>query len=147
MHDCEVHSCQRNDPAEVSRSLHANNATESQFLVSFLCCRIDSSVDPCDNFYDFACGAFIEQSYPADESVALDTFTLLNDNIQSQVFSLLNDDNSHENSTATFKLAKKYLQTCLERNGESLNCFEVEKHSVHVRSELCLHRTQIARVT
>lgn len=141
MHDFELHSCQRIDSAEVSRSLHANIATESQFLVSSRCCRIDNSVDPCDNFYDFACGAFIEQSYPADESVALDTFTLLKDNIQSQVFSLLNDDNTNENSTATFKLAKKYLQTCLERNGESLNFFEVEKYSVHVHRELCLYRT------
>lgn len=71
----------------------------------------------------------------------MDTFTLLNDNIQSQVFSLLNDDNSNENSTATFKLAKEFLQTCLERNGKSLNCFGVEKHSVHVHRESCVSRS------
>lgn len=78
--------------------------------------RIDNDVEPCDNFYDFACGNFIQENNPADESVAVDTFTLLQDNIVSQIYSALQDDNSNNNLNATFRLAKKFLETCLDRS-------------------------------
>lgn len=82
--------------------------------------RIDTNVDPCDNFYDFACGSFIEENHTPDESVAVDFFTTLKDTIDSQVLSLLtssNDDNIEE--TTSLKLSREWFKTCLARDRES----------------------------
>lgn len=43
--------------------------------------RIDYEVNPCDDFYNFGCGTFITETYTPDESVAVDTFSLLRDKI------------------------------------------------------------------
>lgn len=80
--------------------------------------RIDTKVDPCDNFYDFSCGTFIEENYTPDESVAVDSFTKLRDTIDSQVYALLSDADDEVNATSPYKLSKELFKTCLERARE-----------------------------
>lgn len=79
--------------------------------------RIDTDVDPCNNFYDFACGSFIKDNYTPDESVAVDTFTKMKENVDSQVYALLNDANDDANPM--LKLSKDLFKTCLEQNREA----------------------------
>jgi predicted metalloendopeptidase len=74
--------------------------------------RIDASVDPCDDFYDFACGSFTQDVYPPDERVAVDTLTKLRDTIDAQVYALLvkaNDDGAKD----SLKLSKELFNSCL----------------------------------
>lgn len=80
--------------------------------------RIDKDVDPCDNFYDFACGTFVQGNYPPDESVAVDSFTKLRDNIDAQVYSMLSDAKDDGTNATMFKLSRDLFETCLERNRE-----------------------------
>ncbi|CRK98673.1 CLUMA_CG012403, isoform A [Clunio marinus] len=60
------------------------------------------NLDPCYDFYDFACGSFVMKNYTPDESVAVDTFIETEENIDMKIYALLNDEN------------RKFLQLCSE---------------------------------
>lgn len=119
-----MHSCKCNDAGKVrlnhETSQTNDDATLQGFLhVSSLCCRIDSSVDPCDDFYDFACGSFIQENYTPDESVAVDTFTKLRETIDTQVYMLMLNGAKNDETNANYKLSQELFKTCLDKNRES----------------------------
>lgn len=50
---------------------------------------IDQSIDPCNDFYDFACGKFISDTTLTDEKVSIDSFSIASDKMQSQLLRLI----------------------------------------------------------
>jgi neprilysin len=84
--------------------------------------RYNANIDPCDNFYDYACGSFADKTFPADEAVAVDAFTKLREVIDSQVFSFLSDAKD-DDAAPSYKLSKELFNFCLERNRES--CYDM----------------------
>lgn len=50
---------------------------------------IDASVDPCDDFYDFACGKFRSETTLTAERVSIDTFSIARDEMQLQLLNLI----------------------------------------------------------
>lgn len=50
---------------------------------------IDATIDPCDDFYDFACGKFLSGTTLTDEKVSVDTFSIARDKMQSQLLRLI----------------------------------------------------------
>lgn len=50
---------------------------------------IDTSIQPCDDFYDFACGKFLSDTTLTDEKVSIDTFSTARDKMQSQLLQLI----------------------------------------------------------
>jgi predicted metalloendopeptidase len=98
---------QTNDDATLQTSFH----------VFYPLHRIDNALNPCDDFYDFACGNFIRENYTPDESAAVDTFTKLKESIDTKVFMMMRNDVSEANTN--LKLSQELFKTCLERNRES----------------------------
>ena len=50
-----------------------------------LLANLDENVDPCDNFYEFACGGFIENKVIPDDKSKYSSFSVLNDKLNEQV--------------------------------------------------------------
>lgn len=75
---------------------------------------LDTSVDPCHDFYDFACGKFINNTYISDEKVSIDTFTTVRDKTQAQIVRLIDDDIDPD-ELRSFQLAKELYKTCMNR--------------------------------
>jgi len=65
----------------------------------------------------------LAENYTPDESVAVDSFTKLRDNIDSQVYALLklndaNDDRLRRNASVLHNLSQSLFRSCLERKRE-----------------------------
>lgn len=81
--------------------------------------QMDSNVEPCDDFYNFACGKFIKNTNIPDEKVSVNTFSLLSDKLQEQLRSLVSEP-INEKDAEPFKLAKKMFKACMNKS-EFLN--------------------------
>lgn len=76
---------------------------------------LDESVDPCDNFYEFACGKFLQKTQIPPEKTEVDTFSAISDLIENQLKTMLNES-SHLNESKAVNLAKNYFQSCMNQS-------------------------------
>lgn len=82
---------------------------ESKKMLSAL----DDSIDPCDNFYEFACGQFIRKTIlPANKNMQT-TFSQIQDTVDAQLSALLMED-SDLNETNHLKLANILTKSCMD---------------------------------
>lgn len=68
---------------------------------------MDATIDPCDDFYDFACGKFLSDTMLTDDKVSTDTFSIARDKMQSQLLRLIDspvEPNELEYSQIEFSL-------------------------------------------
>lgn len=76
---------------------------------------LDSSVEPCDDFYNFACGNFIKETQIPDEKVAVTAFSIIGDKLQEQLRVLIGED-AEPNESEPFKLAKDLFRACMNKS-------------------------------
>lgn len=82
---------------------------ESMNLLNYM----DQTIDPCDNFYDFACGKHIRETVlPEDKSNDL-SFFKLQDKVREQIRDVLMEE-SKPNELHTIKLAKDFVKICTD---------------------------------
>ncbi|KAJ8982592.1 hypothetical protein NQ317_005064 [Molorchus minor] len=82
-----------------------NEISELQFL--------NRSVDPCDDFYEFACGNF-KTSYPLRDGVTtIDQFTILEDKLLELTSAILSSGDAPEDPVA-LKKARAAYQACVD---------------------------------
>lgn len=77
--------------------------------------QMDNSVEPCDDFYSFACGNFVKETIIPDEKVSVNTFSIISDKLQEQSRTLLTDP-VLEHDPEPFKLAKKLYKACINKS-------------------------------
>lgn len=76
---------------------------------------IDDAVDPCDDFYQFACGKFVKDTVIPDEKVSVNTFSIIGDKLQEQLRTLISEE-IDANDSKPFNLAKQLYKACMNKS-------------------------------
>lgn len=74
--------------------------------------KMDESIDPCDNFYQFACGKYLQNTILPADKVIVDSFSTVRDLVQEQLRTIINEE-VQANESKPFRLAKNFNQACL----------------------------------
>lgn len=76
---------------------------------------LDETVQPCDDFYHFACGKFLDETIIPEEKVTVDSFSLVRDRLQEQTLTIMTEEAKPDESKP-FVLAKNLYQSCLNKS-------------------------------
>merc|ERR1719369_2251305 len=74
---------------------------------------MDTSVDPCENFYDFACGAFHEKTTIPEGTLAAGALIDMMLKSHETLYEVLGAEGTSDEPTA-FKSVRNYYRTCKE---------------------------------
>lgn len=75
---------------------------------------MDETVEPCDDFYSFACGNFVKETMIPDEKVSVNTFSIIGDKLQEQLRSLISEK-INPNDSEPFNMAKRLFKACMNK--------------------------------
>ena len=76
---------------------------------------MDQKVDPCVDFYSFACGKFENDTIIPDDRSSVTTFSLISDRVTEQLRILI-ERPIKENEAEPFKLVKMLYASCLNKS-------------------------------
>ncbi|XP_029033207.1 neprilysin-2 isoform X2 [Osmia bicornis bicornis] len=76
--------------------------------------NMDPEVEPCDDFYDFACGGFLKSTNIPDDKTSVNTFTEISDELQNQLRTSI-EEKSPPNEPKSFRLAKNLYKACMNK--------------------------------
>lgn len=82
---------------------------------------MDQQVNPCVNFYNFACGNFVKKTTIPNDQILVRTFSTVHSKVQDQLRSMLNE-RIIPNEPKSFSMAKQLYKSCMneiliERHG------------------------------
>ena len=74
---------------------------------------MDQSVEPCDDFYAFACGKFMRETNIPDDKTSVDTFSETDDILLNQLRMILTEP-LRPDEIAPLQLVKKFFNLCMD---------------------------------
>lgn len=102
------------DPSAKSANGDVCNTSGCVLAAAEILKNMDKSVDPCEDFYSFACGGFETRNVIPDDQSSVTTFSLISDEVTEQLRSLI-ERPIKETDAEPFKLVKKLYQSCLNK--------------------------------
>ncbi|XP_022214377.1 neprilysin-2 isoform X2 [Drosophila obscura] len=76
--------------------------------------KMKPEVEPCDNFYEFACGTYIEEENIPDDKVAISTFSVISDKLQEQLKDIITADRP-DTEPKHFRLPNLLYKACMNK--------------------------------
>ena len=76
---------------------------------------MNSDVEPCDDFYKFACGGFLKNTIIPDDKVSMNTFSIISDKLQEQLRTSI-EAKSEPNESKPFTLVKNLYKACMNKS-------------------------------
>lgn len=73
---------------------------------------LNESVDPCENFYEFACGTFLKNTIIPQDEDAVDAYSDIENMVKEQIRTIL-DEPLQPDEPKAFRLAKNFNLACL----------------------------------
>lgn len=81
-------------------------------IASTFLSKMNASINPCDDFYEFACGNFIKTTIISEDAGSVNTINIIESRVLSQMHTLLNSEIS-PNEIRPFKMAKQFYRQCM----------------------------------
>lgn len=75
---------------------------------------LDETADPCENFYEFACGNYLKETPIPEDKITVDSFSNVRDLVQEQLRTIINEP-PQPNESKPFRLAKYFNSACLNK--------------------------------
>lgn len=74
---------------------------------------LNTLVNPCDDFYEFACGGFISKMDVPRSSLGINSFSIIKELTFNQIKEILSED-IQSNEIKPFRMAKQFYKDCLD---------------------------------
>lgn len=91
-------------------------AKDSDEILSFM----DQTADPCENFYEFACGKYIHETVLSKNQIIDSVFSKITAKVDKQIVAALTEEIQADESRA-FHLAKNFTRMCLDGDARDAN--------------------------
>ncbi|XP_058986488.1 neprilysin-2 isoform X2 [Musca domestica] len=76
--------------------------------------KMKTEIEPCDDFYRFACGTYIEETNIPDDKVAVNTFSIISDKLQEQLKDIVAEERP-ETDPKHFRLPNALYRACMNK--------------------------------
>ncbi|XP_069975809.1 neprilysin-2-like isoform X2 [Penaeus vannamei] len=103
-------ACQETLPESPSEKCLTKGCVQA---ASKLIDSMDEAVNPCDDFFRFSCGGFLQKKIIPDEKSSLSRFNEISDDLQEKLRGLVEADPSDDDSPAT-KMVKNLYKSCMD---------------------------------
>lgn len=83
-------------------------------------------MEPCDDFYKFACGGFLDSTVIPDDKTSVNAFSVIVDTLLEQLRTSI-EEKSPPNEPRPFRLAKDFYKACMNQSKQSRYDFFLHK--------------------
>lgn len=77
--------------------------------------QLDQTAEPCDDFYEFSCGTYLQDTMIPDDKVSVNAFSVISDKLQEQLKTIITAP-IEDDEIEPFKMVKKLYLACMNKS-------------------------------